>query len=242
MMFSIVIATSSPGKILTRALDSIIQQHFKEFEIVVQDNLSSDEDSEQVFKDYASQINLNRQKDNGIYHAFNLALERCRGQWVLFMGADDYLANEHVLENVNQMLTQHDPAQLILGKVINENYSGHWVPKQVQSQLNATIIWKNIIHQQGCLYNISWLMKHRFPEELHVLGDYAVHLIAYQEKTSCIQSNLTICHCDANGISKRFNKKLYWEEIKMKQQILPAFWFFLNVPWVGLKYLIKANF
>lgn len=242
MIFSIVIATSSPGKILTRALDSIIQQQFKDVEIVIQDNLSSDEVSEQIFLEYASHIQLKRQKDHGIYHAFNLALERCSGQWVLFMGADDYLTDAQVLDKAHQLIRQHHSAKLVLGKVVNENIIGHWVPKHVQSKLNAQILWKNTIHQQGCFYNTSWLRHHRFPEDLHILGDYAVHLKAHQEKIPCIHSNLTICHCDANGISKRFNKTLYWEEIKMKKKTLPFFWFLLNIPWVGFKYLLKSNF
>lgn len=242
MRFSIVIATHSPGTILSRALDSILNQTFKDYEIVIQDNLSSDDETNQVLEQYQNQIKLIRQKDAGIYDAFNLALTHCSGDWVLFIGADDQLADPTVLETIDSQLNQHANANLLLGSIINQNISGRWVPKTLQSKLTSRIIWKNTVHQQGCLYNRNWLVQHPFPKDLKILGDYAIHLAAYFEKTPYIQTNTTICLCDANGISKKFTKPLYQEERRMKKESLPFHWYVINIPWIGIKYWIKSNF
>ena len=239
MTFSIVIATFNPGEKLDNAIQSILNQTFKDFEIVIQDNNSTEKNTLEIFGKYKDVISIHRAKDKGIYDAFNHAISKCIGQWVMFLGADDVLNNQDVLKSIHEYT--HLKSALILGKIKNTEIQNHWVPENFQSQMTSSIVWRNTIHQQGCCYSRDWLKHHPFPTHTRILGDYAVHLQAYLEKTPVIETNLTFAICQANGISKNFNKELYREELTMKKEILPLHFYLLNWPWVKFKYWMKSS-
>ena len=118
MKFSIIIATYAPGAQLSRAISSILSQTFQDFEIVIQDNLSTDPETLSVFEKFAEKISLKSTSDSGIYDAFNQALKRCSGDWILFLGADDTLADDTVLEKICESGTN---AGAVAGSGIEES-------------------------------------------------------------------------------------------------------------------------
>lgn len=91
MVISIVIATFNAGNTLSRCLESIIAQKGSNIEILVIDGGSQD-DTLLVISKYASDIAFYcSEKDEGIYDAWNKALMHTKGDWIMFLGADDYL-------------------------------------------------------------------------------------------------------------------------------------------------------
>lgn len=91
MVISIVIATFNAGNTLSRCLKSIIAQKGKDIEILVIDGGSKDE-TLLVISKYASDIAFwCSEKDEGIYDAWNKALMHTKGDWIMFLGADDYM-------------------------------------------------------------------------------------------------------------------------------------------------------
>jgi len=239
MTFSIVIATFQPGFSLRQTLQSIFEQTYQNFEVVIQDNLSKDQETNQIFIEYRDKISLKREKDLGIYDAFNKALKRCTGDWIIFLGADDRLANPDVLGTIQ--LLAHEEASMILGKIHNTKITSKWIPEYFVSEMKRKIIWKNTIHQQGCFYNKSWIHQLGFSEEYKVLGDYELHLKGFIARVKVQHTSVLISQCDADGVSKLFTADLYDEELKIKKKILPAPYFWMNIPWIGLKKWLKAQ-
>ena len=109
--FSIITASKDAAKSLPHLLSSLEEQTFTSFELIVQDAASSD-DTLQLL-DNASQrlpsIQVSSQKDHGIYDAWNKAISRAKGQWLLFLGADDQLAAPDVLEKARHILYMLPP-------------------------------------------------------------------------------------------------------------------------------------
>src|SRR5579862_9848283 len=101
-MLSIIIATFNSSKTIGRCLDSIKNQTFTDFEIVIQDGLSTDATLEIVreFQQGNSRIvvRIESAKDRGVYDAMNRAVSKVRGTWLYFLGSDDELNDENVLE------------------------------------------------------------------------------------------------------------------------------------------------
>jgi glycosyltransferase involved in cell wall biosynthesis len=239
MKFSIVIATYAPGAQLSQAISSILSQTFQDFEIVIQDNLSTDPETLSVFEKFAEKISLKSTSDSGIYDAFNQALKRCSGDWILFLGADDTLADDTVLEKICAFT---DPQfDLILGSIQNLHVQSKWVPHRFVSKMSFHMLWKNTIHQQGCFYKRTWLQKIEFSEQCKILGDYEVHLKALLGHAKVLHTTLIISHCDARGISKKFTKELYDEELCMKKRILPLGLYWMNIPWISFKKWLKTH-
>jgi glycosyltransferase involved in cell wall biosynthesis len=92
-MISIIIATFNAEDTLQSCFDSIIPQLCGEVELIVIDGESKDSTVD-IIKDYSKNINWwISEKDDGVYDAWNKGLNIAKGEWVMFLGADDQLVN-----------------------------------------------------------------------------------------------------------------------------------------------------
>ncbi|WP_034636768.1 glycosyltransferase family 2 protein [Desulfovibrio cuneatus] len=112
VLFTIIAATYNAATCLPQLLDCLASQTCKDFELVVQDGASKDATAAVVaqYKDKLPAISFVSEPDTGIYDAWNKALKRARGEWVLFLGADDKLAESTTLQHVKNALQQAQPA------------------------------------------------------------------------------------------------------------------------------------
>ena len=89
LIFSIVIATYNAELFLLRCLRSVFEQTYEHVEIIVIDGGSND-NTVPILQANADKIRAwISEPDSGIYEAWNKALVRWRGDWILFLGADD---------------------------------------------------------------------------------------------------------------------------------------------------------
>jgi hypothetical protein len=76
------------GSFLKSAIDSILQQTFRDFELIVIDDGSTDS-TPAILRSYGSQLRVQQQANAGIVQALNLGLMLARGQFIARMDADD---------------------------------------------------------------------------------------------------------------------------------------------------------
>jgi glycosyltransferase involved in cell wall biosynthesis len=119
ILFSIIIPTYNSEQTLNRCLESIITQTYKDFEVWIIDNHSTDQ-TINIIRQYQSShtaINYISEKDKGIYDAMNRGIDLADGSWLYFMGSDDSFYNENVLAAVAAKINSAN-AQIIYGNVI----------------------------------------------------------------------------------------------------------------------------
>src|ERR1700722_16529958 len=101
-LLSIIIPTYNSQNTILTALQSIVKQSFDDFEIIIVDGLSND-DTVTIVKNFQDdRIKIISELDNGIYDAMNKGIDRAKGDWLYFLGSDDRLYNDTVLEDVNK--------------------------------------------------------------------------------------------------------------------------------------------
>src|SRR5262245_28434263 len=91
---SVIMPVFNAGRWLPQALASVEAQTFRDFELVIVDD-GSTEDRTRRLLDVAARrpgITVHRTDNRGPSHARNLAIERARGPYILPLDADDYLA------------------------------------------------------------------------------------------------------------------------------------------------------
>ena len=87
---SIIVATYNAENTIKRCIDSIACQKTNEIELLVIDGGSNDRTMD-ILKSYGNLIDiLKSEKDKGVYDAWNKALRIATGEWIMFLGADDY--------------------------------------------------------------------------------------------------------------------------------------------------------
>lgn len=241
VFFSIIIPSYCSEKTIGACIDSIVSQSFKQFEILVIDGGSSDKTME-IVSSYGTAISrVVSEKDRGVYHAINKGIDLAQGEYIYVLGSDDKLFEKNTLQKVYTIISDFLP-QLAFANVKNIGRQHSAVPLIHNSVFDTNIYLRNTLHQQGCFYHYSLFSKNKFNDDYKILGDYDFHLKLFKDKISAYGFNDIIAECEAQGLSKRFTKKLYQEELRIKKTRLNFFWLTLNRILIPLKYWRKKYF
>ena len=98
--FSIIVPVYNTEKYIARCLDSLVNQDITErnYEILITDDGSTDQ-SRKICDDYAAKypfIHVTHTSNHGVSHARNIAIEKCRGEYIMFCDADDFVSPQLV--------------------------------------------------------------------------------------------------------------------------------------------------
>ena len=101
--FSIVIPTFNQSNFLKESLNSVFNQDFKNFEVIVVDNFSKDK-TQQVIKSYKEKIIYRRIRNNGVIaKSRNIGIKKSRGKWIAFLDSDDYWSKSKLSKVFNYL-------------------------------------------------------------------------------------------------------------------------------------------
>ena len=87
-LVSIIIPTYNRGWILNEAIDSVLAQDYKEYELIVVDDGSTD-NTREILDTYGQDILVLRQANKGVSAARNRGIAEAGGQLVAFLDSDD---------------------------------------------------------------------------------------------------------------------------------------------------------
>lgn len=168
--FSIIIPTYNSGNNLEDALLSINKQGFTYYEVLIIDNLSSDNTIfiAEKFSKLLTSVKIVSRKDKGIYHAMNSGINLASGKWFYFMGSDDKLYNEYVLQKIYDQVKNNKEIEVIYGNVdsgyFNKLYDGKFSKWKISN--------KNICHQAIFLKKTVFSKIGVFNLDYKVLADW----------------------------------------------------------------------
>lgn len=117
LLYSVIIPIYNSDKYLRACLNSILQQVFKEYEIILVDDGSVD-DSGNICDEYArkySNISVYHQKNAGPSAARNLGMKHAKGKYWLFVDSDDYLEGNDLFCNASEIIQNYDPDVIVFG-------------------------------------------------------------------------------------------------------------------------------
>lgn len=89
-MISIVIPLFNKEKAIARCLDSVLSQTYADFECVVVDDGSNDKSASVVLSYKDDRIRYVYKENGGVSSARNFGLKNARGEWIVYLDADDY--------------------------------------------------------------------------------------------------------------------------------------------------------
>ena len=105
--FSIIISTYNRANILPRAIRSVLNQTFQDFELIIVDDGSTD-NTEKLIKNFNDKrmIYLKHKENKGVYAGINTGLKAAKGDFVITLGDDDDLYPD-ALESVFSKIEEH---------------------------------------------------------------------------------------------------------------------------------------
>ena len=111
---SIVIPLYNKETSVERSVSSVLNQSFQDFELIVVDDGSTDRSAEVVEQIRDNRIRVFHQENGGPSKARNTGVLQAKGDWVLFLDADDELLLE-ALEHLRAKQQQYPDATIIDG-------------------------------------------------------------------------------------------------------------------------------
>ena len=103
-MFSVVIPLYNKEHSIKNTIQSVLDQNFNDFEVVVVNDGSTD-NSPEVVKQFAdSRIRLIHQENQGVSAARNRGIKEAKYEWIAFLDGDDLWKENH-LEILNNMIS-----------------------------------------------------------------------------------------------------------------------------------------
>ena len=107
MKISVVIPTYNRIALVERAIDSVLRQSIKPFDIIVVDDGSDDGTSEMIQKKYRS-INLVQQQNSGVSAARNNGIKHAKGDWISLLDSDDEWTEKKLENQANRLIKNPD--------------------------------------------------------------------------------------------------------------------------------------
>ncbi|MEX2512909.1 MAG: glycosyltransferase family A protein [Cyclobacteriaceae bacterium] len=111
-MFSIIIPLYNKIQFISRAIDSVLNQTFKEYEIIVINDGSTDGGEKLVSEKYGEKIKLFHQANQGVSIARNNGIANAEYNYISFLDADDFW-HKGYLEAVNSVICEFPDVGII---------------------------------------------------------------------------------------------------------------------------------
>lgn len=122
MKYSVIIPVYNSEKYLDKCLDSILNQGYEDFEIIVVNDGSTDS-SDSIIKNYLekdSRIKYFCKENEGVSAARNFGMKMASGEYILFVDSDDELF-ECCLEHINAYIDNGYDIVVYPFEIIDEN-------------------------------------------------------------------------------------------------------------------------
>lgn len=188
VFYSIIVVCLNAGERLHDTIESILQQKYTNYEIIVKDGGSSDgsvEELQAAFQDERMHIHI--RKDNGIYDAMNQAVQLAQGEYDLFLNAGDSFYDETVLdkitEEIERIKNENKKADVIYGNLYHKALD---TIIYAAPEINDFTCYRNVPCHQTCFYHRSMFETRGYKPEYNVRADYEHFLWCFYEKKAKI--------------------------------------------------------
>ena len=162
-------------------------------------------------------------KDEGIYDAMNKGIKLAKGEWLYFLGSDDSLFDNHVLETVFQTI-QNTNSKIIYGNVVVINDSG-WAKDGAKYDGFfdlKKLLMKNICHQAVFYHQVIFKKTGNYNISYKVCADYDFHLKCYT-KYHFLYVDLIVANF-SGGSTSFLNPDVKFEKDKKKNILKYYLW------------------
>lgn len=222
MTYSIIIPTYNSERTIKRCLDSIVEQTFSDWEVLLMDGVSKDSTLEIARSYNDSRIRIYSEPDKGIYDAMNKGIEKSKGEWLYFLGSDDYLYDAKVLENVSKELS--DGYDVVYGES-----DSHW-SKMHRGEWTLDKIEANRVHQ-AIFYNRNFFGNSlRYNLKYKICADYDMNMKWFlNKKYKHEYIPVVVSHMSEGGVSSQVNDDAFSRDfglnmLRYNKHVLTAFY------------------
>ena len=213
---SVIIPTYNRGNIIENSIKSVLNQTYKNFEVIIIDDGSTDNTKEIIDKFDDKRIKYIKINENlGGSNARNIGIRHATGRYISFQDSDDISYTNKLELQFNNMINQNSNLDFCKIKVIYNNSYYNFVPTEYQEKkiirgkiFSELIKNGNFISTQSILVRKKFIEKYLFDINMPRLQDYELILrMIPNVKISYTKKVLVELHIQKDSIQNS-NEKL----------------------------------
>lgn len=234
-LVSVITVVRNGAATIAGTLESVRSQCNVDVEHIIVDGDSSDGTVEIVKAYQRDRLRWISEPDQGIYDAMNKGVSLARGEWLLFLGADDVLADSNVLADIflNRELT---PFYLVCGR------SRYDDGRMCVPRLDWHTQIFNTIHHQAAFYRRCLFDDFRYRLDIPVVGDYEMNFLIYHQRLPVLLLDRQVATSDCYGVSHTSSQYLaVIDAYKIRQRYVNS-WLNAGFLAIGLFNLLITRF
>lgn len=197
-LVSIIVPVYNVEKYLEKCLDSLIDQTYRNLQIILVDDGSGDS-SGTICDRYAAQdnrIQVIHKKQSGVSAARNTGLEAVKGSYICFADSDDWI-DEKMIETMYENMVEEKAQISIIGydmvwedgrsqKKSDENAYYVWNQREAIAQWMTQKIFKGFMCDK--MFDKEIFTEIRFPEDRSYMEDVAIGLDLFAKAETVVYS------------------------------------------------------
>ena len=179
-LITIIIAVFNGAETLQQCIDSVANQTYTNTQLIIVDGNSKDGTVDLLKVNHNKISYWISEPDNGIYNAWNKGLIHATGDWICFLGVDDYFWDDRVLEGIVGTLSGlSDNINVAYGQVMlltKDDQPLYKIGKSWDQVKNLFIKSMSIPHPGLMQRNSLFKKNGYFDESFRIVGDYELLL------------------------------------------------------------------
>lgn len=208
---SIIIATYNAEETISQTIESIAPCINESVELIIIDGNSKDETTE-IISRYESLISYYISEDDlGVYDAWNKGIKQAQGEWICFIGGDDYIVPENFSALLKDMKSgAYDKADFIYSRIDIINSNSEIIKKlgRPWRKSKKLMLQEMSIPHPGLMHNSRTFAKKVFNPNYKIAGDYEFLLFHLTRGASFHFFDHTIISMRQGGLSSSKNNLL----------------------------------
>jgi teichuronic acid biosynthesis glycosyltransferase TuaG len=218
-LISVIMPVYNVAKYIDKTLTSILNQSYKELEIILVDDCSRDNSAEIISKytvNYPNIVYHRFEENHGAAVARNTALSLAKGRYVAFLDSDDLWCEGKIEKQLAFMQANNVAFTCTAMDTIDEEDKSLGSVRNVREVINYKLLLHNtMIATSTVIIDRNKTGDFQMPE--HRGGqDYATWLMLMRNGTNCYGLNEVLTHYRVMSQSLSSNK---WESIKQVFEI-----------------------
>lgn len=176
---SVIMPSYNKAEYIADSINSILNQTWKDFELIIIDDCSSDNSAEVIRAVRDPRIRFYQNSENiGIAANRNKGLELARGEYIALLDADD-LSPDYRLKDEVEYLDCHPEITAVYGGC--QEIDEHGIPQGLYVStfhnpdfIRANLLIRDIIPNGSCMYRKSFVLEHHifYEDDYYGMDDY----------------------------------------------------------------------
>lgn len=185
--FSIIIATYNMADCIADTVESILCQEYKNYEIIIYNDASKDNTIEVINKIKDERIKLiNNENNIGLGGARNRAVKTAKGEYILYLDADDTLYEKTTLTKINETLSKSNPDVAYFGVQYKGGSNKQYLPNAENSTKKARIL----CDMQFAVSSKCWRRKFLEEKNIEFVEDIYYEDMVYSIKATILADKI----------------------------------------------------